>query len=40
MSQTRFHLTSTLAWLRTWTGTTQLGNAGATTVARHTGARC
>jgi hypothetical protein len=40
MSRTRLPLASTLAWLRTWTGSTQLSHAGATTVARHTGARC
>lgn len=40
MSQTRLPLATTLAWLRTWAGRTQLSYPGATTVARHTGARC
>jgi hypothetical protein len=40
MSLTHKPLASSLAWLRTWAGTTQLAHPGATAVARHTGARC
>ena len=42
MSHTRLPLplTSTLARLRTWAAATQFSHPGATTVARHTGARC
>jgi hypothetical protein len=36
----RLHLASTLTWLRSWAGTTQLPHSGAADVARHTGARC
>ncbi|HEX6675841.1 MAG TPA: hypothetical protein VF486_12535 [Actinomycetes bacterium] len=40
MSRNRLPLASTLAWLRTWTGSTQFSHPGAASVARHTGARC
>jgi hypothetical protein len=40
MSRTQSRLTTSVEWLRTWAGTTQFAHPGATTVARHTGARC